>query len=161
MAVDMGELGLLIGGIGTPVAVAVIGGLVATINARRTNRTEEKRLDVDEFAAFREAYAKDMADMRAELGELKRLYVAIRSILRRTRAAFREYIREWRVYEQQVRSTWGTEAGPPTPPPLTDHIRDLLSEDDLDGTFTTQEVRQRQEVRASHPGADPDTHPYG
>lgn len=133
MAVDMGEVGLLIGGIGTPVAVAVIGALAAILNARRSNRTEEKRLDVDEFTAFRTAYVDDMAKLRAEVAELRLQFNAIRAILRRTREAFREYIRA-------VRSTWGTNAAPP---PLTDHIRDLLAEDDLDGTFSRAEVDQK------------------
>ena len=135
MAIDMGELGLLIGGIGTPVAVAAIGALAATLNACRSNRTEEKRLDVDEFAQFREAYQEDMTRLRAEVAELRTQFNAIRAILRRTREAFREYIR-------QVRATWGTNAAPP---PLNDHIRDLLSEDDLDGTFSTAEVRRMRD----------------
>jgi hypothetical protein len=135
MAVDIGELGLLIGGIGTPVAVAAIGALAATLNARRSNRTEEKRLDVDEFAQFREAYNEDMKRLRDEVAELRTQFNAVRTILRRTREAFREYIR-------QVRSIWGTSAAPP---PLSDHIRDLLSEDDLDGTFSTDEVRRMRD----------------
>lgn len=135
MAVDIGELGLLIGGIGTPVAVAAIGARAAIANAKRSNRTEEKRLDLDEFAAFRETYVADMAGLRAELAELRLQFNAIRAILRRTREAFREYIR-------QVRQTWGTNAAPP---PLGEHIRDLLSEDDLDGTFSTAEVRRMRD----------------
>ena len=78
------------------------------------------------------------APLREEIADLRRQFGALRLLLRQTREAFREYIR-------QVRSTWGTND---TPPPLSDHIRELLAEDDLDGTFSMDEVKQMRQDHA-------------
>lgn len=78
------------------------------------------------------------APLREEIADLRRQFGALRLLLRQTREAFREYIR-------QVRSTWGTND---TPPSLSDHIRELLAEDDLDGTFSMDEVKQMRQDHA-------------
>jgi hypothetical protein len=94
--------------------------------------------------------------LRSEIAELRGQFQSLRAVLRHTREAFREYIREWREYERQVRETWGATGAPPTPPVLTARIRDLLAEDDLDGTFSAAEVAERVgEARASDRDAAP------
>lgn len=77
--------------------------------------------------------AAETADLREEIRELKEQFGAVRGKLARTREAFREFIRD--VYEK-----WGHATHPPTIPA---HVRDLLAEDDLDGTFSRAEVRDR------------------
>jgi hypothetical protein len=71
-------------------------------------------------------------DLRDKVNTLERQFASVRFLYRRTQQAFREYIRK-------TRATWGTAEHPP----LVDvEIRQLLMEDDLEGTFTSDEVAQ-------------------
>jgi len=80
------------------------------------------------------AVARETAALRAELDDLREHFGAVAGKLARTRQAFREFIRD--VYE-----LWP--AGPVQPPHVPGHVRTLLLEDDLDGTLSRAEVRDR------------------
>lgn len=95
-------------------------------------------VDVDWVRYVREevaaAVARETKALRAEVADLRENYGAVAGKLARTRQAFREFIRD--VYE-----LWPE--GPVQPPRVPGHVRTLLLEDDLDGTLSRAEVRDR------------------
>jgi hypothetical protein len=77
-------------------------------------------------------------DLRDKVNTLERQFASVRFLYRRTQQAFREYIRK-------TRATWDTAAHPPH---VDEEIRQLLMEDDLEGTFTSDEVAQYRQDAA-------------
>lgn len=130
-----------------PVVVAVIAGVFAIITSRRSTRVEEAKNRAQESSSqFAQAteldkYVNERVDAAVEraiqpyverIEALERGYGAVVKTLRSVRQAFREYIRA-------VRAQWGHAVEPPA---VDQHIRDLLAEDDLDGTFDGQSMVQ-------------------
>lgn len=136
-----------------PVAVAVIAGLFATWASRRSSRVEEAKnresskttqfdqaIELDKYTQARidAAVERAIEPYVARIEALERGYGQLVKTLRSLRQAFREYIRA-------VRAQWGTAVDPPA---VDEHIRELLAEDDLDGTFDQQGIAQlRSQVR--------------
>lgn len=144
-----------------PVAVAIIAGLFATWASKRSSRVEEARtrestkttqfdqaIELDKYTQARidEAVKKAIEPYVARIEALERGYGQLVRTLRSLRQAFREYIRA-------VRAQWGHAVEPPA---VDDHIRDLLAEDDLDGTFDAAGIAQiREGLNTDQPDADP------
>lgn len=153
MALDLGGIGILAGGILTPAAVAYIGGKFADRSAQRAARIEEKKANdshsTDTFAQnielnkyIDERIRVATLDLRQELGEVKRLVGSLHGKLLRTREAVRDYIRD-------VRAQWGKSE---QPPPLDDHLLELLGEDGIEDTYTADQIRK---IVATKPTSDP------
>jgi hypothetical protein len=84
-----------------------------------------------------------MEDQEQRIEYLEKQVGRVTRVLRILREAFRDYIR-------QVRLDWGVNEHPPT---ITDDIRELLAEDDLDMTFPAHEAREKraQETNPKEP----------
>ncbi|MBP1241755.1 hypothetical protein ABID92_000417 [Frigoribacterium sp. PvP120] len=141
MAVDAGSASI-VGSILLLIGVLVQNQRAAARARREVPAETDTASDVDYLA--RDLALAEYVDgriaaatqpLRDEIADLRRQFGALRLLLRQTREAFREYIR-------QVRSTWGSGE---EPPPIGNHIRELLAEDDLDGTFSTDEVRRMRD----------------
>ncbi|ROS63920.1 hypothetical protein EDF42_2174 [Curtobacterium sp. PhB172] len=130
-----------------PVVVAVIAGVFAIWTSRRSTRVEEAKNRAQEsttqFAQATEldkyvndrveaAVAKAVQPYEDRIGRLETGYAQLVRTLRSVRQAFREYIRA-------VRAQWGSAVEPPA---VDAHIRELLAEDDLDGTFDEHGIAQ-------------------
>lgn len=130
-----------------PVVVALVAGVFATRSARRSSRVEEAKnraqetstqftqaTELDKYVTERvsAAVAKAVEPYEQRIERLERGYTQLVRTLRSVRQAFREYIRA-------VRAQWGHAVEPPA---VDAHIRDLLAEDDLDGTFDAAGVAQ-------------------
>ena len=130
-----------------PLAVAVIAGLFASFTARRSSRVEEAKnrqqesttqfaqaTELDKYVTERvtAAVAKAVEPYEDRIKRLENGYSQLVRTLRSVRQAFREYIRA-------VRAQWGHAVEPPA---VDAHIRELLAEDDLDGTFDGQGIAQ-------------------
>ena len=91
--------------------------------------------DRDWVQYVREEVAKEVEratkDLRDQVERLTSQVQGMGGKLSRIRRAFRDYVR-------QSHDTWGVADHPP---PLTDEIRQLLIEDDLEGTMPHYEVR--------------------
>jgi hypothetical protein len=141
------ELAGVFAGFGTPIVVAAAAAYAALRNGGRTDRTENKRVDLNEFETFRETYAADMLAMREEVAEVKELVKRLGGLLRRTRAAFRSYIR-------RVHDDWGRKDHPPI---LDDDVQELLAEDDWNNTLGRAEISAAAtEARAENDERDRD-----
>lgn len=141
------EIGVAFAAVCTPVLVALVTGYAAMRNAKRSDRTENKRVDLDEFGAFREAYERDMSTMRKDLADLKDQVQRLGGILRRTRSAFRAYIR-------RVHDDWGRTDQPPV---LDVEVQDLLAEDDWNNTLGRATISAAvDEARAENDERDRD-----
>lgn len=141
-----------------PVAVAVIAGLFATWASRRSTRVEDAKnreqsrttqfdqaTELDKYVTDRvsAAVAKAVEPYEQRIERLERGYAQLVRTLRSVRQAFREYIRA-------VRAQWGHAVEPPA---VDAHIRDLLAEDDLDGTFDGAGIAQ---FRSDYNSAPPE-----
>lgn len=130
-----------------PVIVAVVAGVFAVVTSRRSARIEEaKNRAQDSSSQFAQAteldkYVNERVEAAVEraiapyverIERLERGYNQVVQTLRSVRQAFREYIRA-------VRAQWGHAVEPPA---VDQHIRDLLAEDDLDGTFDGQHMAE-------------------
>lgn len=130
-----------------PVVVAVIAGVFASWAARRSSHTEEAKLraaqsttqftqaaELEKYVNERvsEAVAKAVEPYERRINRLEHGYTQLVKTLRSVRQAFREYIRA-------VRAQWGHAVEPPA---VDEHIRNLLAEDDLDGTFDDEGIAQ-------------------
>ena len=126
-----------------PVVVALVAGSFAIWQSRRSTRVEEARNRAEQSASqFDQAteldkYVNDRVDAAVakaiepyvrRIERLEHGYNQVVRTLRSVRQAFREYIRA-------VRAQWGHAVEPPA---VDAHIRDLLAEDDLDGTLDGQ-----------------------
>jgi small-conductance mechanosensitive channel len=145
---------------GTVVSAAF--GALATVKGVRRQRRKRREVDPEEREAVQRyandpgQFVKDVLESNRQqtvtIGQLtariektenrvlavERQLTRVTRTLRAVREAFRDYIRA-------VRDSWGKD---PKPPAVSDHIRDLLAEDDLDDTFNTGEldaVRNAQE----------------
>lgn len=98
------------------------------------------------------AVARETKALRAELEDLRQHFGAVAGKLARTRQAFREFIRD--VYE-----LWPE--GSVQPPHVPGHVRTLLLEDDLDGTLSRAEVRDRVAADRAVEEAAADPESYG
>ncbi|MBT1542488.1 hypothetical protein KK103_12000 [Curtobacterium flaccumfaciens pv. flaccumfaciens] len=142
-----------------PVVVALIAGCIAIWTSRRSTRVEEAKtraqsqtsqfdqaIELDKYTQARidAAVAKAIEPWVKRVERLERGYAQLATTLRSVRQAFREYIRA-------VRAQWGRAVEPPA---VDAHIRELLAEDDLDGTFDERGIAQ---MRADYhqPDADP------
>ncbi|WP_284761605.1 hypothetical protein [Curtobacterium sp. MEB011] len=142
-----------------PIVVAIIAGVFATYASRRSSRVQEAQareqsrgsqfdqaIELDKYTQARidAAVAKAIEPWVKRVERLEHGYAQLASTLRSLRQAFREYIRA-------VRAQWGSAVEPPA---VDAHIRELLAEDDLDGTFDERGIAQ---MRADYhqPDADP------
>lgn len=102
-------------------------------------------IDTQLEAKLQPAIDKATEPLKRDIQELKEQIGRVHDKLSRTRQAAREYIRA-------VFHSWGRQEQPPV---ITDHLRSLLADDDLEGTFTRAELNDRLEdenvARASRP----------
>jgi hypothetical protein len=144
-----------------PVVVALVAGGFAIWTSRRSARVEEARIrqqsqgsqfdqaiELDKYTQARIDAAVERAILpyATRIEALERGYGQLVKTLRSVRQAFREYIRA-------VRAQWGSAVEPPE---VDAHIRELLAEDDLDGTFDARGIAQ---LRAEHMNDQPDADP--
>lgn len=143
-----------------PVLVAIVAGLFAIHTSRRSTRVEEaKNRAQDSTTQFAQAteldkYVNERVEAAVEkaiepyvrrIERLEQGYNQVVRTLRSVRQAFREYIRA-------VRAQWGHAVEPPA---VDAHIRDLLAEDDLDGTFDAAAIADlRADMNSTPPSAD-------
>ncbi|MFS0731045.1 hypothetical protein ABC270_13325 [Curtobacterium sp. 1P10AnD] len=135
-------------------AVAVIAtGLITAWTARRGAKADAKRQQQEagftqafDLAKYiREEVAKGIADatkplreesdkQRSELDAMKKVVGSLYGRITRMRDAVREFVHDWRA-------AWGKQD---TPPPLSQHIRELLEdEQDFDyDTLTAAQIKQ-------------------
>lgn len=144
-----------------PVVVALIAGCIAIWTSRRSTRVEEAKtraqsqtsqfdqaIELDKYTQARidAAVEKAILPYVTRIEALERGYGQLVKTLRSVRQAFREYIRA-------VRAQWGSAVEPPA---VDAHIRELLAEDDLDGTFDDRGIaRVRADYLQDQPDADP------
>ncbi|WIE65965.1 hypothetical protein DEI99_005350 [Curtobacterium sp. MCLR17_036] len=136
--------------VAAPIAIAFISGGVAIWTSRRSSRVQEaaaraqsrtsqfdQAIELDKYTQERidAAVAKAIAPYVERIERLEQGYSQVVRTLRSVRQAFREYIRA-------VRAQWGHAVEPPA---VDAHIRDLLAEDDLDGTFDAAGIAQARQ----------------